>query len=205
MKRIIYLFLCVEPFLYCSGQEPDTIDLTIPIDYSAEIYKHKRIPGNSVYIELAGHLNVVSINYEKVFYKVRDFYLTGRVGLGYIPPTVNTLTVPVLANGIYRVSDVLFLELGFGLSVTYTFWSDITTREEPYTLSTVPVSGHFMDILLAGHAGIRVQKKNGFLFRFGFTPLYELTDILENRTVYMQLDITEAFLPWVGMSFGYSF
>jgi hypothetical protein len=72
-SRFIFVFLCLVPFFYCSAQEPDTIDLSTPIDYSAEIYKKRRIPENSLFVELAGHLNVVSINYEKVFFKVRDF------------------------------------------------------------------------------------------------------------------------------------
>ncbi len=205
MKKIIFVFSFVVSFYCCSGQQPDTIDLSRPIDFSALLKKHRRIPDNSIYLELAGHMNVVSVNYERVFFHAHDFYITGRIGLGYTPPVINTLSLPILTNGFYQVSNVFLIELGFGVNFTWTFWNGYNSDDGQVSGSTWHESGSFIDLLLTGYAGIRLQKKKGFLFRFGFTPVYEITEFPENRTSYMQLGTKDAFVPWVGMSFGYSF
>ena len=205
MKKIFYIFISILSVICCSGQQPDTTDLTELIDYTKTINKHRKIPNNSIYLELAGHLNLVSINYERVLFHENDFYITGRMGLGYIPPSINTISLPGLVNGIYQVSNRFLLELGIGFSVTYTFWPDHYSSGGLFSGSTFHESGSFIDPLLTGYAGIRVQKKKGFLFRFGFTPLIEIISDIEKRTVYKQTGITNSFLPWVGMSFGYSF
>ena len=46
----------------------------------------------------------------------------------------------------------------------------------------------FKDITLHGVIGYRYQKKNGFIFRAGFTPIF----------------FFDKFIPWIGISFGYS-
>jgi hypothetical protein len=204
-EKVFFLFVGIFSIITCSGQQPDTIDLTLPIDLTKMQNEHRVIPDNSIYLELAGHLNFVSLNYERVFFHAHDFYLTGRAGIGYIPPSINTISLPCLVNGIYQVSDNFLLEMGAGFSLTYNFWPDYYSSGGFNSGTTFHESESFFDPLLTGFLGIRVQKKKGFLFRFGFTPLFELTNDLESRTVYKQTGITNAFLPWVGMSFGYSF
>ena len=100
---------------------------------------------------------------------------------------------------------MFLIELGFGVNFTWTFWNGYNSDDGQVSGSTWHESGSFIDLLLTGYAGIRLQKKKGFLFRFGFTPVYEITEFPENRTSYMQLGTKDAFVPWVGMSFGYSF
>ena len=177
----------------------------MPIECSQTPNRHWRIPQNSIYLELAGHLNFVSLNYERVFLHIYDFYLTGRIGAGYIPPSINTISLPCLVNGLYQISNVVFIELGFGVCFTYNFWKDYYSDGEEPSASTFHESGSFYDPLITGVIGIRVQKKKGFLFRFGFTPLLEFFNPLEKSTIYKQMGTTDSFLPWVGMSFGYSF
>jgi hypothetical protein len=205
MKKVLLPFVFFLSLVCCSGQQPDTIDLSNPIALIKTKNVHLRIPDNSIFLELAGHLNFISLNYERVFFHADDFYLTGRTGLGYIPPSINTISYLALANGIYQVSDRFLLELGIGITTTFNFWPDYTGSEGMVSGNTFHERGGFIDPLLTGYAGIRIQKKKGFLFRFGFTPLLEVTDMVEDRLVYQQVGTTNSFLPWVGMSFGYSF
>ncbi len=205
MKRVLLFFILNLMINGTSGQYQDTIDLTLPIAFTKTNNSYRRIPTQSFYLELAGHLNVISLNYEKMIIHKERFYITGRIGAGYTPPTINTIGILALVNGLYQVSDVFLLEIGFGVNTTFTFWQDYTSEGVAFSRNTINESGFFVDPLLTCFAGIRFQKKKGFLFRFGFTPLIELTNIIENRTGYRQLETTSSFIPWVGMSFGYSF
>jgi hypothetical protein len=49
---------------------------------------------------------------------------------------------------------------------------------------------------LVANTGLRIQDKDGFLFRLDFTPFYNL-----NHTG--QLLPPQRFSPWAGISFGY--
>jgi hypothetical protein len=205
MKNCMLIFICIFPLILCYGQQEDTIDLSRIIDLSKQTGVYRRIPNNSISLELAGHLNLLSLNYERIFFHAHDFYLSGRIGAGYIPPTISTFSFLEMVNGIYRVSKVLFLELGVGLNLTYTFWQDYNGSEGMPSDTLFHQRGAFVDPLITAFAGIRIQKKKGFLFRLGFTPLVELTDLVEKRTVYKQIGTTNSFLLWAGISFGYSF
>ena len=198
----VFLFFIV---LCCSGQQPDTVDLSWPIGEVKPIQVHREIPGTSIYLDIGGHLSLGSLNYERILFHSRDFYLSARIGAGYIPPTINTVSLIGLVNGIYQISDVFCLEMGIGVADTYTFWKGYYNESGTDSDTIYHPAGSFIDPILTGFAGIRVQKKKGFLFRFGFTPLIELTNIIENRMVYKQVQATDSFIPWIGMSFGYSF
>jgi hypothetical protein len=196
---LFFIVLC------CSGQQPDTIDLTWPVCEAQPIRVHREIPGNSIYLDIGGHLALGSLNYERILFHARDFYLSARIGAGYIPPSISTISLIGLVNGIYQVSDVFCLEIGFGVAGTYTYWKGYYTESGTDSDTIYHPADSFIDPVLTGFAGIRVQKKKGFLFRFGLTPMIELTDDIEHRTVYKQLEATDTFIPWLGMSFGYSF
>jgi len=63
------------------------------------------------------------------------------------------------------------------------------------------ISGNFLDetfknIMIHGVFGYRYQKKKGLFFRAGFTPMFVLPFTDEDNF---------AFIPWAGVSLGYSF
>jgi len=63
------------------------------------------------------------------------------------------------------------------------------------------ISGNIMDgtiinMMVHGIIGYRYQKKKGLLFRTGFTPMFVIPFTEEGKY---------AFIPWVGLSLGYSF
>jgi hypothetical protein len=184
--------------IYCSGQKSDTINL------KNDITEQTKIPNNSSYLELSGQAMLVSLNYERIFFHGGNFYISGRMGFGLFSFQVTTFSLPLLVNGMYQLSNGFLFELGIGFNPTYTFWPDYQSKWL-FSGGTFYESGSFFDPLITGFAGIRIQKKKGFLFRFGFTPLIELTKDMEKRTVYKQFRYEYSFLPWAGMSFGYSF
>jgi len=128
---------------------------------------------------------LASINYERLVVKSNRFYLTGRVGFGigtYIRGMSGQdfLAIPLLLNFQYQLSNVFALEFGAGS-----------------TLSIVP-SRQYFNPLITAVIGMRVQSKSGFLFKVGFTPLVSLDK-------FFKLWGLETFLPWAGISLGYSF
>lgn len=198
MKTLIFIIIILLTRFCGLGQKLDTINL------NETTKEHRAIPGNSIYLELGGQAIFISLNYERIFYHGGNFYLSGRTGIGDMPSFYNTLSFPLLANGIYQVSDRFLCELGIGLSLTYTFWPDSEGSGGLFGSASIE-SGSFFDPLLTGVAGIRIQGKKGFLFRLCFTPLIELTKDTENGTLYKQFNTNKSFIPYVGMSFGYSF
>lgn len=182
----------------CLCQEPDTMAFD-------KVRKDFRVlPSNSVYIELGGPVLLVSLNYERVFPLGKCFYLSGRTGIGDFPSFYNTLSVPFMMNGMCQLSNSFLLELGIGVNLTYTLWPDSQGGGGMFD-SGPTVKGSFFDPLLTCLVGIRVQSKKGFLFRLGFTPLIELTKNTEKGTLYRQFGLNTSFVPWAGISFGYSF
>ena len=147
---------------------------------------------------------MVSFNYERVSPLGKCFYLSGRTGIGDLPSFYNTLSVPFMMNGMYRISNNFLLELGIGVNLTYTFWPDSQGGGGLFDSSPIE-SGSFFDPLLTCLVWIRVQSKKGFLFRLGFTPLIELTKNSEKGTLYKQFGMNTSFVPWAGISFSYSF
>ena len=204
MKRVVALFFWVLVSCWSSAQQPDTVDLSRATDLPVK-NNNRDLPHNSIYLEFAGHMNVASLNYERVFYHEKEAYLTWRAGAGYIPPSVNTVSLPFLVNGVYHVSRGFFIEVGLGLDLTYSFWPDLHGNDASLYGTTFLKAGAFADPLFTGIAGIRVQARNGFLFRLDFTPLFELSDNIGKRMIYMQTGSGKSFLLWMGVSLGYSF
>ncbi len=116
-------------------------------------------PGTAFYLELGG----------KLFYSVNiDFRInkSNRFGFGIQP------VYGIIPNVMYyhlRGGNAKF-EIGGGLSVIHSG------------------SEKFTGVLIHGVIGYRYQKKNGLLFRAGFTPVIH----------------SGGFLPWIGVSIGYS-
>ena len=123
-----------------------------------------RKPGTSFYLELLG----------KPFYSLNvDFRLKKSTGISFgIQPVYGG----IIPNFMYYHlgGENSKFEIGGGFSV-------IPVKPEDW--------GGCLPVLIHGVLGYRYQKKNGLLFRIGFTPV---------------VVIPEVFLPWVGISFGYS-
>jgi hypothetical protein len=179
MKKVFLLFIIFNLTVLVTAQISDT---TLNIKPVSHLRTHQ---GNSLYLEICGNAMLVSINYERLVVQSNRFYLTGRVGLGigtYIRrmSSQDFLSMPLLLNFQYQLSNVVLLEFGAGS-----------------TLSFVP-SHQYFNPLITGVIGMRAQSKSGFLFRVGFTPLVSLDkDLISGEF--------ETFFPWVGISLGYSF
>lgn len=201
MKKALSFSIIFFSIIYCSGQKPDTIDLR------SKLKEHRIFPNNSIYLEFFGHsMGIGSLNYETVLTRSKDFYLTGRMGLGYHPGShYETISFPLLVNGIYQLSNSFALECGIGTCISYTFWPDWTENVWAifWTYKVFHEGGTYFDPLLTGNVGIRIQSRNGFLFRFGFTPVVNLTSISEELVDYSIIPRKIGY--WFGFSFGYSF
>ena len=151
-------------------------------------------------------MGIGSLNYERVFLHEGDFYLTGRMGIGYTPGKhFKTISFPILVNGVYQLSNSFAFECGIGTCISYTFWPDWTEQVWAlfWTYDVFHKGGTYFDPLLTGNVGIRVQLKNGFLFRFGFTPVYNLISISEELVNYSIIPRKVGY--WFGISLGYCF
>lgn len=124
-------------------------------------------PGASFYVELAG----------KGFYSVNIDYRkneTKAVSVG-LQVAENSI-IPSLM--FYRFRGKKYrTEIGGG-------FSGVFTQEDGLA-----------GVFIHGVYGYRYQKKNGLLFRIGFTPLMGIPLTGEGRFVIM---------PWIGLSVGYS-
>ncbi|MCX6252385.1 MAG: hypothetical protein NTX61_16755 [Bacteroidetes bacterium] len=197
MKRALVLFCFCLSAICCSAQSLDTTNLlNLPGRY-------RPIPHHSLNLELLGQGLFFSGNYEEIFYHWGRFYFSGRAGIGYFPPPYTTYSVPLLGNCLLRVSNGFLFELGIGFSFTYTYWPD-HYNGGPIS-DTNYFSGRIFDPLATCFIGFRVQGKKDFQFRFGFTPLIELTANRNRQMLNKHFPTSDlSILPWIGFSFGYS-
>ncbi|MCK4654677.1 MAG: hypothetical protein KAU01_09540 [Candidatus Cloacimonetes bacterium] len=131
--------------------------------YSQE-NESENVPGTAFYLELGG----------KPFFSVNvDFRMnkSNRVSFGIQP------VYGIIPNLMYyHLEGEKYSKFELGGGVSY-----------------IPVKSEDLEgdwpVLIHGVLGYRYQKKNGLLFRIGFTPV---------------VVVSEVFLPMVGISFGYS-
>ena len=89
------------------------------------------------------------------------------------------------------------LEEGVGPNVMgYYFGGKRHRLEAGGGISGIIADGGFNSMMLHGVIGYRSQKKKGLLFRAGFTPMFEIPFTDDGKYV---------FIPWAGISLGYSF
>ena len=169
MKYLVLIFCFLIVSSFCKGQEHPSLPF-------------RSYPRNSIFIELGGNsVFYGSLNYDRVLLQRNFFYLSGRIGIGYGNFMSNSiLSVPMLVNGIFQVYHALAFEVGLGVS-----FMKITKKEE----YGEGLSSYEYDPGPTGAAGLRVQARNGFLFRAVFTPFITLDHIYSSG----------------GVSFGYSF
>ena len=124
----------------------------------------KNVPGTAFYLELCGKL-FFSVNVDFQINKSNRFSFGIQPVYGIIPN--------LMYYYLYGAKYSKF-ELGGGISY-------------------IPIKSEDLEgdwpVLIHGVLGYRYQKKNGLLFRIGFTPV---------------VVVSEVFLPMVGISFGYS-
>ncbi|MGA2823502.1 MAG: hypothetical protein ABSE72_08260 [Bacteroidales bacterium] len=198
MKKYLIILALIFPLFPCCGQRVNSVKSTaIHHNYFREI------PKNSLYIELLGNAyDLGSLNYEKIIIHKNSFYLSGRIGFGYgigkpgETYRVNLYTFPVLLNGLFQVSNNFLFELGIGSSLSYANWSAYHPSSSWIVIGTPHDAGNQFYPFITVVAGIRVQSENGFIFRLGFTPLIQVTNLDKDSRM---------FFPWGGISFGYSF
>jgi hypothetical protein len=138
---------------------------------------------NSIQFELFGHGLFYSFNYERILLNGQKFKTSGQAGISYYPPKTNIrdIWIPVVIDELYSF-DRHHLELGFG----YVFVNE-AGRTSDYEVISREWNG-----FLTGRIGYRYQMPDGrFIFRIGFTPLYEY-------------EFNE-FHPSGGLTIGYSF
>jgi hypothetical protein len=169
------LALCVGISI-CQGQEKQKTHITA-------------YPVNSLFIEIGGSsLFFGSVNYERVLLNRHFFYLTGRAGAGYGSfMGSSVLSAPLMINGIFQIYRSLAFEIGTGISLM-RIGMEPETGGSDWTYTFTPA--------IAGSAGLRVQAKNGFLFKLDVTPMF--AEFAFEDPVYQ-------FYPWMGFSLGYSF
>lgn len=137
---------------------------------------------NAAYIEIGGNVVVPSINYER---RWNDLW-AWRVGFTYVSSKTEgsnendtAFGVPLMINRISAPQSNHHFETGLGVVL-------ITGEDEGFNDEfDEDFSGAFGTLTV----GYRYQKPaGGFVFRAGFTPVFDTEDIL----------------PWAGVSFGYA-
>jgi hypothetical protein len=150
----------------------------------AEAFPYLR-PPNSINMNLFGGASIFSINYERLFFNNRKFFLAGSAGIGYsesldLPITsTSLLSIPMHITGNVNVSGKKhFFEFGFGGTLLYyqnfKFWD----------YSIYPIIGY------------RWQPVKSGKFTFRIFVSYPLTD---------KIDIDKYWFSPVGISVGFSF
>ncbi len=136
---------------------------------SSQLYSQENesenVPGTAFYLEMGG----------KWFYSANiDFPInrSNRFSLG-VSPVYGDIVPTVIYH--HLGGEKSRFEIGCGIGYIIILTEDVEHEE-------------FKGLTLHGVIGYRYQKKNGFLFRAGFTPIF----------------FFDKFLPWVGISFGYS-
>ena len=109
-----------------------------------------------------------------------------------------SLNVDFRRKETYAISiAAAILEEGVGPNVMYYYFGGKRHRLElGGGASGIIEDGDFNSMMVHGVIGYRNQKKKGLIFRAGFTPMFEIPFTDDGKFV---------FIPWAGISLGYSF
>ena len=109
-----------------------------------------------------------------------------------------SLNVDFRRKETYAISiAAAILEEGVGPNVMgYYFGGKRHRLEVGGGVSGIIADGGFNSMMIHGVIGYRNQKRKGLLFRAGFTPMFEIPFTDDGKYV---------FIPWAGLSLGYSF
>ena len=141
------------------------------------------LPKNSIYIELLGSAWAGSINYERCLFAKSNYAINGRVGLFAYPSVYPGwfVFIPILVNYQFNIKKVTSFEIGAG----QLFIPGLHLNE--------------YNVNLIGNFGLRLIIRKNFLIKINFTPQL----FYFNKKYYFIKD--QNFIPWGGVSFGYSF
>ena len=163
-------------------QPAEAVNKLSPID-SIEPTNTKTTKRNAVYVELGGIGGLYSLNYDRILTS-KKYVLSGRIGISIGQTLTNNLSVtfPMELNALIFNKTPHHLEMGIGLAP----YIDNSKQFELYSSFRI---------------GYRYQnfKKRGVIFGAGFTPMKEL--ISENEISHNPI----SFMPWAGISLGYSY
>jgi hypothetical protein len=136
---------------------------------------------NAAYIEVAGNAVVPSVNYERHF--AERWY--GRVGLAVVIGRESdgdedvTFAVPLMIGGYSHPHGNHHFETAGGVTFVTGDSQDLWDEGDE----------EISNLVGTATIGYRYQKPGrGFVFRAGFTPIFDGADVL----------------PWAGVSFGYA-
>ena len=147
-----------------------------------EIYPsgETRLRKNSIYGELLGSGFLLSLNYERELYRNENVKFNFRIGTG---TAIFVNAVPLAGVNLLFGKNNNNFELGFNGIRTYAI--SIMGGDGNYVLAN-PVLGY------------RYVSDKGLVFRASFTPFFQLYDPDDWVT-------DELFVPFAGISLGYSF
>jgi hypothetical protein len=160
------------------------------IEYPEDEWK---IPNNSVFFELGGNAPIFgSFNYERFLLNKGLFHLSARIGIGASKFSSQfTVSMPVLLTGIFHIVKALYAETGFGVSLMYI------GEMAHNSYSSQQHWDYYKGLTLTATLGMRIQFPKGFLFRFGYTPWWYVSD---------ESNIFEKGVQsLIGISMGYGF
>lgn len=147
-----------------------------------EIYSNNetQVRKNSIYGELFGSGFFLSLNYERELYRDEKVKFNFRIGTG---TAILVNAVPLAGVNLLFGKNNNNFELGFNGIRTYAI--SIMGGDGNYVLAN-PVLGY------------RYVSDKGLIFRASFTPFFQLYDPDDWVT-------DELFVPFAGISLGYSF
>ena len=201
-----------------------TLFIGISIHYkSQEKEKKSEIKRQSIFLELGGQGLFYSINYDRLFHVEKKVKSSVSCGLFLLPKSKllkvdYMFSIPISYNFLFGKKNNK-LELGIGLTPVFSR-SIATSPPSSYGLFDDPYSMphnemftvYYLAIAVTPKIGYRFQKaEGGFFFKTTlapFYPVYSHTNWTSNK--YPNNHRTEKFLlneiiPWLGISFGYTF
>ncbi|MEY4875224.1 MAG: hypothetical protein RL708_373 [Bacteroidota bacterium] len=175
MKKIATIFLII---ISASSLQAKQDSLKISTEQSYK-FKYKNI----VSVDLLGQCFLYSFNYERILLNKNNIKLSAETGLSYIPifnyseGIINKFSL----NGILRLSDADYLEIGVGST------SFISSKDFEF-----PISSNFK-------LGARFQEPNNHIvFKTYFCQIINISKYGNGEAYYQ-------FIPWLGATLGYTF
>jgi hypothetical protein len=148
-------------------------------------YEQSKFEGysnNSIFFEGLGNGILGSINFDKIFYREKDFATSFRIGFSQMS---DGGLLPLEVNFLWNVKpEALHSELGFGF--TPNIWGNYKIKYGIFRI------------------GFRYQQpKGGLFFRAGLMAMYQFP--FKDSDSWSGARTQEGFfLPWIGLSIGYT-
>ena len=140
---------------------------------------------NQFYLELGGNGIIYSVNYERLLSE--NFSLRGGIGISPTLGLVDGIFIFMPVTGsILLGSSTSKLEIGLGM----TYFSG----KETEFLGNAKDGQSESELFMTGILGYRYLSSGGLIVRVVFIPFFNPDKTNDSK-----------FLPWGGLSFGYSF